>query len=264
MRRGHRMVVPVNSAQSWIAAFTGSYDDEEIDLLIPYIQESSLVLDIGASLGFYTIPLALAASRSGGRVVAVEPVAANCAVLRRNLELNGVADVVSVLPVALGTRRAEVVLHVETGGTGNATIVSGLAADEVARHDEAGGTGTEQLADVYRFDEIDLSPDDRDRPCSLVKLDVEGFEMEVLAGASSFLAANRPVIFAEFNPAWLETRGVDPRAPLRWAADNSYRCMELVYSRRRAMLDRQRVSLRPLATGADRSGTSLLLTPVAA
>lgn len=262
MRQGHCMEVPVNSAQSWVAAFTGSYDDEEIELLIPYVESGSLVLDIGASLGFYTVPLALAARRVGARVLAFEPVGGNCVVLRRNLELNGADDLVSVLPVALGLREGEVVLHVETGGTGNATIISGLPPTEVARHDKAGCTGAEEIAEVSRLDELDLPSQDRNRRCSLVKIDVEGFEMDVLAGASSFLAANRPVIFAEFNPEWLQTRGVEPTAPQEWAAVNGYNCMELVYDRHGLMSERQKISLRTLSLGAARSGTNLLLTPV--
>lgn len=135
------MTVPTNSAQSWRAAFTGSYDDEEIDLLLPHVGPDTFVLDIGASLGFYSIPFALEACRGTNRVLAVEPVHGNCEAIRRNIDGNGVADRVDLLPIALGSARQEVLLHVETGGTGNATIVTGLDALEVAHHDAAGGTG---------------------------------------------------------------------------------------------------------------------------
>lgn len=262
MRGGYRMHVPRNSAQSWQAAFTATYDDEELELLRTHVEPGSVVLDVGASLGFYTVPLALAARRTGGRVVAVEPVGANCDVIRRNVELNGLQGVVTVVPVALGARREEVVLHVETGGTGNATIVSDLDPREVERHDRDGGTGATEAAQVHRLDDLDppaLRPQER---CSLVKIDAEGFEMGILAGATAFIDANRPVIHAEFHPAWLRTRGVDAAAPQRWAADHGYDCAELVYHRVHPASDRRRISLRPLPSPATaRSGSGLLLVP---
>jgi FkbM family methyltransferase len=229
--------------------------------LLPHVRPGTLVLDIGASLGFYTIPLALAARSSGGRLVAVEPVPANCEVLRRNVELNGLEEIASVLPVALGAEEAQVLLHVETGGTGNATIVSGLDASEVARHDKAGGTDATQAAEVRRLDDVTLPFDDLALPCSLVKMDAEGFEMDILQGASRFIAGHRPVIFGEFHPEWLETRGVPGSDPQRWAAANGYECMELTRSRIYALLDQERIALRALPGGAARSGTSLLLLP---
>ena len=255
------MEVPANSAQSWMAAFTGSYDDAELDLLLSHVRPGSFVLDVGASLGFYTIPLAKAVRDLGGRLVAVEPVHGNCQVLRRNIELNGLGDVVSVLPVALGDKEERVLLHVETGGTGNATIVSGLDPSQVAHHDRQGGTGTAEHAEVRRLDNLELPVDDSSQKCSLLKMDVEGFEMEMLEGASQFIATHRPVIFGEFHPAWLETRGIDPSEPQRWAGINGYDCMELVYARPHRFLDLERITLRTLVIDGARSGTSLLLVP---
>lgn len=261
MRHGFHMEVPAGSAQSWLAAFTGRYDDEEIELLLQYIKLGSLTLDIGASLGFYTVPFALTSRSRSSRVVAIEPIATNCAVLLRNLERNGVLETVSVIQVAVGARRAEVLLHVETGGAGNATIVTDLSADEVARHDRAGLTGSSEVAQVYQLDNLELPPADRNRPCGLIKIDAEGYDMDVLAGGGVFIRRHQPVIFGEFSPSWLTTRGIDPSAPLSWAAANGYDCSELVYARRHALSERRSVHLRPLGMADVRSGTSILMVP---
>ncbi len=262
MRSGHRMAVPVNSAQSWRAAFTGCYDDEEVQLLVPHVMPGSLVLDIGASLGFYTIPLGVAAQRVGARVIAIEPVTRNCEVLRRNVALNGLESVVSVIRCALGRVPGQVSLHIESGGTGNATIVTGLPADEVARHDQAGNTGSTEVVDVRTLDDLELPAEDWERPCSLMKIDAEGFEMDILTGAASFIARHRPVLFAEFNPSWLETRGLRASAPAEWAAENRYTCEELAYRRAGVTSDVRQASLRPLAPSGLRTGTDLMLLPV--
>src|SRR5688500_18784864 len=54
MRGGYKVHVPAASRQSWTAAFTGAYDLEVIKYLKRFINPGSNVLDIGASLGFYT------------------------------------------------------------------------------------------------------------------------------------------------------------------------------------------------------------------
>lgn len=255
------MLAPMGSAQSWTAAFTGSYDDEEIDLLLSYVAEGGLIVDVGACLGFYTVPLALAAQATKGHVLAVEPVAANRAVLKRNLTLNGLSDVVSVAPFGLGREAAEAIVHVETAGSGNATIVSGLDPFEIAHHDRVGRTGAVDTVRLCRLDDLDLPVEVRDRRCCLMKIDVEGFEEDVLVGGAAFLAAHRPAILAEFNPAWLETRGSAQSLPLEWAEANGYDCWELVHRRPRPFLETKRTSLRPLVGGATRSGSDLLLLP---
>ena len=255
------MVVPSTSGQSWRAAFTGSYDDEVIELLVPYIKPESFVLDVGASLGFYTVPLALAAKRVKARIIAIEPVEGNCEILRRNVELNQLEDVVSVLRCALGTNNAQLTVHVEAGGAGNATIVSGLERSAVDRHDRAGNTWATETVGVVPLDELELPADIDDLPCSLIKADVEGFEMSILAGGGSFIRKYRPAIFAEFNPAWLETRGFPASAPATWAASNGYTCQELTCSRPNPASDRLTVSFTSLSASGFRSGSDLMLFP---
>ena len=260
MRGGHRMRAPNTSAQTWRAAFTGTYDDEEVALLVRHLRPNTFVLDVGASLGFYTVPLARGGGPSGCRVLAVEPVANNCETIRHNVRINGVSPFVHVAPVALGERRQRVVLRSEAGGTGNAAVVSDLDPGELATHARPGVPHAVVEADVVPLDLLPLPDACHDLPCSVMKLDVEGFELAVLAGASNFVERHRPVILGEFHPQWLHSRGVPPDGPQRWATEHGYRCHELVYTRDHPLSERKRVSVRLLDGGA-RSGTSLLLLP---
>lgn len=215
MRRGHRMVVPRSALQSWEAAFTGEYDDRELDLVRPHIAPGSTVLDVGASVGFWTV--ALACTTPAATVVAVEPLPTNVAVLERNVARNGVADRVSVRTCALGAHEGVAYADVEPGGIGNAWLV-----DEA----RAGGRPLGALArvEVRTLDSIELG-DDR---CSFVKLDVEGLEMDVLRGGDAFVARHRPAILGEFHWKMMTRRGVDPDAPLPWARDRGYDGFEVV------------------------------------
>src|SRR3954468_3802901 len=104
MLKGHVLDLPRASLQTWEAAFTGYYDDEEIDLITRFIVPEGLVLDVGACFGFYTVPLGIEAQRRNAYVAAFEPVPSNFALLQGNLSANGLTKTVVALPIALGER----------------------------------------------------------------------------------------------------------------------------------------------------------------
>jgi FkbM family methyltransferase len=261
MRRGARMHVPMSSAQTWRAAFTGEYDEEEVDLLLRCFEPGSFALDIGASLGFYAIAMGMHAKRSGGVVVAVEPIAANCRVLEENIDRNELSGTVHVLPYGLGAQRADVLFHVEAGGSGNATIVSGLDPSEVAAHDRAGGTSTIASGCVLPLDSVDLPAAATGRRCSIVKIDAEGFELDIMAGGADFFRRHRPVVCGEFNQSWLATRGVPEAAVQDWAEASGYACWELLYRRTHPLGDRRSLTAHRLSRSDARTGTPLVLVP---
>ncbi|MEX2586901.1 MAG: FkbM family methyltransferase [Actinomycetota bacterium] len=257
MRRGHRMRVPVSSRQTWRALASGRYDDHEIELLAPLVKPGCMVLDIGASLGFYTIPLGVMARDAGAQVVAIEPLADNCSILQANVDLNGLAEHVQIMCYALGeSSDREAVFHVEAGGFGNAWAEPTSPAADLQVHDRAGRTHDRVVSQVHRLDELTVR---WTRPCTAIKLDVEGLELDVLRGAERLVGDHRPAILGEFSPAWLSSRGIAPDAPLRWAQQHGYRCLELRPTRRHPLAEQHITRSEPLAEGAGRSGALLLL-----
>jgi FkbM family methyltransferase len=141
------------------------------------------MVDVGANVGIYA---SLAAGAVGARVLALEPATETLPDLRATLALNGIEDRVDIRPVAAGARPG--VLRFTRGrGTTNH-----LAPD-----------GTAEVP-VETLDALCA-----DAPPLLLKVDVEGAEAAVLAGAAALLAGGAPMA------AILETRGdtdaaVDP------------------------------------------------------
>ena len=188
MRLGHNMVAPPTSCLTWNAAFTGRYDDAEIELLASLAQKPSLILDVGASFGFYSIPLAIKTRNFGCHTIAFEPLPSNLKVLRRNVNLNDLSGDISVFPFALGMECTSAMLTVEAGGAGNAAI-----------GDPRKDSRPRSKVDMLRLDDVDCPVFRSGLPCSIMKMDVEGLEMHVLDGASEFISRHRPVIFGEFS-----------------------------------------------------------------
>jgi FkbM family methyltransferase len=216
MRDGYRLRGAKASSQSWTAAFLGTYGEDAVDALAPYVEPDSVILDIGASMGFFTIPAARLARSVGAAVVSYEPVPANADLLRSNVELNGFQDLVTVRPVGLGPAADELAMVVEGAGAGNASITAGVGSQQLAGHVADGALNNTIRVPIETLDAQNLVN------CTALKIDVEGFELDVLAGGVDLVRRSRPAIYAEFSPAWLTSRGYGPDAPAVWARTNEY------------------------------------------
>lgn len=204
MADGSSMLLPMTSSQSWRALFTGSYDREIARALGQFIRPGTVVLDIGASLGLYTVALGRIAQRVGATVLAIEPMPRNAELVRTNAARNGLQSVIDVRCCALGAQDGRLEMHSEGGGVGNAAATAGVDTAEMRRHDRAGSHLHVETVPMLRLDDL-LAGDAG--PVSLVKMDVEGFEFEVLAGGDAVIERDRPVLYTEMNPDWL-TPGV--------------------------------------------------------
>lgn len=153
------------------------------------------VLDVGASIGQYTV---LAGSVTGGtgRRFAVEP-GPTGSILRKNIELNG-EEGATVLDVAAWSTNAE--LHLSPGDSGT----NGLAFVS-----ESAGNGQFRAVRGRRLDEELES-----RGCNridIIKLDVEGAELPALKGLSSLFAKSTPrAIYCEVEGEHTAKYGYTP------------------------------------------------------
>lgn len=201
LKDGTRLELPRQSRMTWTVAFEGDYDRAPIVLTAGLIQPGTIALDVGASLGLWTVQLARAAASQGAQVWAFEPNLANIVWIRRNLELNELEDTVTVRAVGLGDTAETTTLVSAEYGVGNGAIAVG--------HKEASAKHPRMSISVERLDDIELPA-----PVSFVKIDIEGYEAAFLRGASELINRDHPVIFGEFSPGWLKRRGEDLRAEL--------------------------------------------------
>jgi FkbM family methyltransferase len=159
------------------------------------VHPGDVVLDIGSFLGTY----AMAMARWGARVYAFEPTPFSARGLRRHVQINRLEDRVQVNEMALGAAEGTVTLHQHGEPYRNA----------VAAHDPAGeqrGTVEVQMTTVDAFCRArQLQP-------TLIRMDVQGLEAEVLRGARETLAAmgERLRVVLEVHPQLWPAHGVSP------------------------------------------------------
>lgn len=222
MAAGHRMRIDCRIFSHCHVAFSGSYDDGKISALTSFLRPGDVALDVGANVGFYSVPIALAAKKIGARVVAVEPFPNNIDWLRENLCLNGAEDTVRVLPVALSDHAGTLPLvlaedFVTGANVGNAALDSDDLYDQSFRRVSV---PVETLDDLWK----DVG---QSRPLRIVKIDIEGREAQFLEGARSTISNQRPVIMMEVNRWFYEQRGLDFDTLIPSLLPSGYRPAEL-------------------------------------
>lgn len=159
------------------------------------LEPGSTVVDVGANIGYNTLYVA---QRVGpqGRVYAVEPAQDNLSVLYANLFANKIGHV-TVLPFAAGRRRELRTLYLR----GEISAVNSLYPDSFY----ADVTEAVQVPVAPLDDLVTAQPD-------LVKIDVEGAELEVLGGMERMLQAPHLRLIVEWHPVLQESAGHSPDA----------------------------------------------------
>ena len=179
-----RFVAPTRSAlyRGWTSLTKEPDTIAWIDGFAP----GSVLYDVGANIGVFS----LYAGMRGHRVIAFEPVAANYAVLNRNIEINALGSRVTAFCAALDRRDGTGALYLESTHAG--------VSSQFERRLEA--TRFEQGAISFALDT--LLADGRLPFPDHLKIDVDGTEGRILAGAARTLADRRlKSIQIELSPA---------------------------------------------------------------
>lgn len=194
MKGGWRVKLDLRSGTERSPFYTGVYDTRRARSFLKLIDPRWTVVDVGAHIGLWSVPLAHRLDeRLGGRLVAIEPVPPNVARLRENLALNGLGNIATVVPVALGEEPGTCEIQVtEAGLTSNACVLKN--SEELP---EATNPGRIYEVPVNRMDDIFASC--ALRRCDFIKIDVEGFELPFIQGAMKTFTEHKPILLGEFN-----------------------------------------------------------------
>lgn len=205
------LAVPVvrgpNKGLRWVTGssvhgcWLGTYEQDKVELLREYVQPGMVAYDVGANAGYYTLLLSRLVGPSG-RVYALEPLPENLVHLRHHLSVNRLTNC-RVVAAAASDR-------------------TGLAAFRAARSNAMGSIAAgDAPLHVPTVSLDDLAAWGLPRP-DFVKMDVEGAEGLVLAGAQGLLREHRCVWFVALH-------GEEPaRASLALLRGSGHRVRDLV------------------------------------
>jgi FkbM family methyltransferase len=175
----------------WTVFYYGAYSVNELRLLAALADalrahgKPVSFFDVGANIGHHTLFM----SRHADKVFSFEPYAVVRDEMKRKLARAGVSNA-TVFPVAMGNRNETALFHPPTG----ANQGTGTLGDMLPENVSADGISV----DVVRGD--DFLTANHLPPISLLKMDVEGFEVNALEGLRETLWRDRPPILMEIQP----------------------------------------------------------------
>lgn len=170
---------------------------EQSRLIQRLARSGSVVVDIGANIGYFTVIMAEAVGNHGA-VLAFEPDAQNLNLMRWAICRSGFKNV-TVIPAAVGEQSGNTLLYVNPDHPGDHRIYP------VAAHRNC------QEVPLWSLDDY-LERTDQSRELSVIKIDVQGAELQVLRGMTKTLGRYPSVqLLLEFDPQILRQAGADPR-----------------------------------------------------
>lgn len=178
-------------------ASSGGLEPGTRRVLTSLIRPGMSVADVGANVGLLTLSCAVATGPSG-HVFAFEPEPGPRAQLQKTLRLNGLSWV-KTFDLAVGATTEQRTFHISP-------VIGHSSLYELPHED---GVGRDITVEVSRLDDI-IGPEQR---LDVVKIDVEGAELDVLAGMERLVTENPDLaIVAEYGPSHLERVGLTPQA----------------------------------------------------
>jgi FkbM family methyltransferase len=172
------------------------YESETTPLFYELASKASVVFDVGAHVGFYS--LLAAHANPSGRVLAFEPLPKAAERFRRNVAENGLTNV-ELFECALGDAEGSATLYHEPDSAEGVPTSSGLSS-HFFQLPYYVSHGVKAGIDV-RVTTIDEVARERNvARVDLIKIDTETTEPAVLAGAAETLARDRPDLVFEVLP----------------------------------------------------------------
>jgi FkbM family methyltransferase len=147
----------------------GQYSESELSMMRGYLREGSVAIDVGANIGDLTVPLAQMVGESG-RLYAIESHPQNFHILCANLALNGIRNTKAI----------------------NAFIATSSNADTKSEHwGEFAYVSQTWAPQFLAIDSLEVAA------CDLIKVDVDGKELDVLRSGEMQIERFRPVLYFE-------------------------------------------------------------------
>lgn len=188
--------------------YKSHFEAGPVEALRPLVRPGVTVIDVGANIGFFTARFGRWVSE-GGRVIAIEPEKTNFDRLRRHIARRGLEEVVDLLQAVAADAAGELQLNINPHHPGDHRI---------------GDAGVPVKAVT-----IDALLAARGWPeFGLIKIDVQGAEARVLAGASDTIDRFHPALFVEIDDAALSGAGSGADELIASITGRGYRIHRLV------------------------------------
>lgn len=187
---GATFKVPLQDTGIAPALVGGYYEKNELLLFKMISAKSKTVLDIGGNIGLFAVLGAMSLTK-GSKLYSFEPIKANIEYLRVNVEKNKVGNKCIVIPDAVGSANGNIKIFISKNNIGGHSVSNEIAGSNI--HETVKAVTVDKFVNENKLTGVDL-----------IKIDVEGHDIEVLTGAKKVIKKFKPTIFIELVPHLLK------------------------------------------------------------
>jgi FkbM family methyltransferase len=205
---GHKFYFDATTDIGRSILVTGQFERHALDQCARFIRKDSVVIDVGANVGVHTVHYANCAP--SGRIISIEPSRSTLQYLLRNI-----AHLANVVPLNVALS--------DTTGIKSFFVASDNAYSGL-KDTKRKTILREEAVACFKGDEI-LLPLCADGHVDLIKVDVEGLELQVLRGLRTIISQHRPIIFCEIFGG--EQSNSDPEATVSYCVSLGYEAFTL-------------------------------------
>lgn len=187
----------------------GNYESAELQMIKRFLKKDSVVLDIGANIGWYSINLSKSVPQ--GKIIAFEPIPRTYGYLFKNIVLNKLSNI-KTYNIGLSKESGYFNFYYNRDYTGATSLVDIIKKNNVALVK----CRVEKLDNFLRKVKI--------KRVDFIKCDVEGAEKLVIEGAIEAIDENKPIIFIELLRKWSAKFNYHPNSIINLLKDKGYGC----------------------------------------
>jgi len=192
---GNKMFLPSNRGGRFgkkDPAITGIFDPIETSFVKNELKKDQIVLDIGAGVGYYTLLFADIVGENG-KVFAFEPEPKNYNLLKKNVKLNNYKNII-LKNLAVSNVTGKTKLYISDYPFMHSILPSSSSKNSIK-------IPSIKLDDFFKDKDIR-------KKISFIKVDTEGYDLQVLHGGNKLLEENNYLkLIIEFNPSPVEKAG---------------------------------------------------------
>lgn len=162
----------------------------ELKLFFHLAKESNVIIDVGANTGLYSIVSAV--DNQNASIYAFEPNPVNLVRLKENIQLNQLKNI-TLIEKALGSSAKTVSFYIPTEDriSDTSSVIPEFSKSTYEgkiewKEIKVQQTSLDHLSDIYKFKGVEL-----------IKIDVEGYEVDVFEGAKDFFKKYAPIVLCE-------------------------------------------------------------------
>jgi len=188
---GNKMYLGDSSYQNVIFAESTPLLKNPYNILKKILKKGDIVVDIGASIGYYSLIFAKLIGETG-KVIAIEPESKSCQLFKKNIEFNNYKNVILLQKaVSNKTGKAKLLKSKKFGGS--------VVFEQDSKEEGTVEIKTISLDDYFK------------EKINFIKIDAEGSEDKILSGMNHLLQQNKNLkLMMEYNPQALKLAGTEP------------------------------------------------------